>query len=121
MNFKQGLPIYAQIAARLTDEILSGKYPPGARIPSVREYSALLEVNINTTMKGYELLAREGVVENRRGMGYFVSDDAIGRLEKQRRKEFFEEDLPELLHRMQQIGISRDELIKHLKKSAGDM
>lgn len=119
MNLKQGLPIYAQIAARLTDEILSGKYPPGARIPSIREYSSLLEVNTNTTVKGYELLAREGVVENRRGMGYFVSGDAIDRLQAQRRKEFFEEYLPDLLHRMQQIGISHSELLDHLKKHAG--
>ena len=48
MTFKDGQPIYQQIAERLADEVLSGD-PPETRVPGVREYSALLEVNVNTT------------------------------------------------------------------------
>ena len=50
MIFKEGLPIYVQMAERLSDEILQGTYVVDAKIPGVREYSALLEVNVNTAV-----------------------------------------------------------------------
>ena len=54
MTFSNDKPIYIQMADRLMDEILSGKYKDDDRIPSVREYSVLLEVNTNTAVKAYE-------------------------------------------------------------------
>ncbi len=86
MTFKEGQPIYVQIAERLADEIASGRYGADDRVPSVREYSVLLEVNVNTTVKAYELLARLGVIYNRRGMGYYVAEDAAARIRAERRR-----------------------------------
>ena len=57
MNFKDANPIYLQIAERISEEILAGKFSSNERIPSVREYSALLEVNINTAVKAYDYLS----------------------------------------------------------------
>lgn len=54
MQFKENQTIYLQIAERISDEILLGHYAIGARIPSVREYAALVEVNANTVMRSYE-------------------------------------------------------------------
>lgn len=51
MNFKEGHPIFVQIAERLGDEIVSRTYRPESRVPGVREYAALLEVNVNTVVK----------------------------------------------------------------------
>ena len=51
-------PIYLQMADRLCDEILAGKYQDDDRIPSVREYAVMLEVNANTAVKAYDELAR---------------------------------------------------------------
>lgn len=70
MSFTNNKGIFEQIADRLADEIMAENYPPGGRIPSVREYAALLQVNTNTAIKGYELLAREGIIFNKRGMGF---------------------------------------------------
>ena len=50
MNFKESKAIYLQIADRICDEILLGQYPEEERIPSVREYAAIVEVNANTAM-----------------------------------------------------------------------
>jgi len=58
MIFNNGKPIYVQMAERLCDEIVSGIYGPNSRIPSVREYAVTLEVNTNTAVKAYDLLAR---------------------------------------------------------------
>ena len=51
MQFKENQTIYLQIAERISDEILLGHYAIGSRIPSVREYAALVEVNANTVMR----------------------------------------------------------------------
>ncbi len=115
MNFKEGQPIYAQIAERLCDEVLAGTYQPDSRIPGVREYSALLEVNVNTTVKAYDLLAQRGIIYSRRGMGYFVAADAPTFIQEERRSYFRQHTLPELFRQMHLLGISMEELTKLYK------
>ena len=75
MAFNNDKAIYLQIADRLSDEILVGTYKAFDRIPSVREYAAKLGVNANTAVKAYDQLAQEGVIYNKRGLGYFVAED----------------------------------------------
>lgn len=72
MTFGNDKAIYLQMADRLCDEIIAGRYAENDRIPSVREYAALLEVNTNTAVKAYEQLSREEIIYNKRGLGYFV-------------------------------------------------
>ena len=63
MNFKDGLPIYIQIAERLSDEILAGHYVADMRVPGIREYAALLEVNVNTAVKAFDQLDSCGILK----------------------------------------------------------
>ena len=88
MNFSNDKAIYVQIAERLSDEILAGKYKEDERIPSVREYAVLLEVNANTAVKAYDLLATDEIIYNKRGLGYFVSAGAKKQIKKTRKKEY---------------------------------
>jgi len=69
MDFKNQKAIYLQIAEHVMDQILSGRYPEDAKLPSVREYAVLLQVNTNTAVKAYEQLAREHIIYNKRGLG----------------------------------------------------
>ncbi len=110
MNFNNEKAIYIQIADRLCDEILTGKYNDDERIPSVREYAVLLEVNTNTAVKSYDLLATDGIIYNRRGLGYFVTPGAKEMIMKERRKEFMEQKLPELFRSMQLLGIGIEDI-----------
>lgn len=98
------------MADRLCDEILAGTYKADDRIPSVREYAVMLGVNTNTAVKTYELLAREGVIYNRRGMGYYVSPDARQQILERRRAEFREQTLPELFRQMRLLDIDIAEI-----------
>ncbi len=68
--------IYLQIADRICDDIMQGKYDSDNRIPSVREYAASVEVNANTVMRSYERLTSRNLIFNKRGIGFFVSPDA---------------------------------------------
>lgn len=86
MNFTTEKAIYVQIADRLCDEILTGKFVDDERIPSVREYAVLLEVNTNTAVKSYDLLEQQGVIYKKRGLGYFVTAGAKQRILDERKR-----------------------------------
>lgn len=116
MIFSNDKAIYIQIADRLCDEIIAGTYRDDDRIPSVREYSVLLQVNTNTAVKAYDELARDGIINNRRGIGYFVSAGARERIIDTRRTDFMKRTLPALFRDMRLLGISMDEIIQAWNK-----
>ena len=110
MNFTNDKPIYVQMADRLMDEILADKYKDDDRIPSVREYAVLLEVNTNTAVKAYDELARANIIYNKRGLGYFVTKGAKKQILRERKKEFMKERLPELFRQMSLLDIDIKEV-----------
>ena len=110
MNFKEQNPIYMQIAERICDEILEGRYPEGERLPSVREYAIQVEVNVNTLVRSYDWLSQNDIIFNRRGLGYFVSVGAPEHIREVRRRDFFQHRLPEMLQTMQALGITMQEV-----------
>jgi DNA-binding transcriptional regulator YhcF (GntR family) len=110
MIFNSDKPIFLQMADRLCDEILADKYKDDDRIPSVREYAVLLEVNTNTAVKAYDELARANIIYNKRGLGYFVTKGAKKQILKERKHVFMKEQLPELFRQMQLLGITLEDV-----------
>jgi len=110
MIFTNDKAIYIQMADRLCDEILADKYKDDDRIPSVREYAVLLEVNANTVVKAYDELSRANIIYNKRGLGYFVTPGAKKQIMKVRKQEFMKERLPELFRQMQLLGITLEDV-----------
>lgn len=101
-QFDATRPIYAQLAERLTARILSGEYPPGAHLDSVRELAAAAGVNPNTMQRALAYMEAEGLVRTERTAGRYVTDDAA-RLEQLRRRAA-EKIVKEYLERMRDIG-----------------
>ena len=62
MKFKESKSIYLQIADRIMDEILRMVYPEEGRVPSVREYAAMVEVNANTVVRSYDYLQGQEII-----------------------------------------------------------
>ena len=112
MEFNSNKPIYLQICDAICEQILSGELRPDERIPSVREYGAEIGVNPNTIMRSYEKLTADGVIYNRRGIGYFTSPDARESVLEIQRKDFMENELPDILKRMALLGIDPQVLLK---------
>ena len=111
MDFNKHKPIYLQIADTICEKILSGELEPGGRILSVRELGVNLGVNPNTVARVYEHLQGLGIIYNRRGIGYFVSDDAKSLIIKQQREEFIQRELPLIIKRMKMLEIPLDVLL----------
>jgi len=105
MDFDNNKPIYIQIYDSIRDRILAGDFAPDERIPSVREYGAMVGVNPNTVMRTYEKLTADGVIYTKRGMGYYVSPNAKEVIMENDRKSFMENEIPTIVNRMKLLGI----------------
>ena len=116
-DFKQDRAIYLQIAERICDEILAGKYNADDRIPSVRELAVLLEVNTNTVVKTYELLLQWEIIYTRRGLGYFVTENALLKIRQTKGEKFMNENLPELFRQMELLDIPIETIVRQWKHS----
>lgn len=110
MEFKENKAIYLQIADRISEEILTGVFQEEERIPSVREYAVKVEVNVNTVMRSYDSLQSGGIIYNRRGIGYFVSQGACQAIRKMRRDTFIKEDMPGFFRQAALMGMNAEEL-----------
>ncbi len=114
VEFKDKQAIYLQIADYACDQILTGKWPAGEKIISIRELAVSLEVNPNTVMRTYEYLQQQGVIFNKRGIGYFVDETAPDKIREIRRQKFFEQELPEFIEKIRMLGIDFELVAKSL-------
>ncbi|GAA4832649.1 GntR family transcriptional regulator [Algivirga pacifica] len=114
MEFNNNKSIYLQIAESITEKIVRGEYAEGNKIPSVREMAANMGVNPNTIMRTYSELQSQGIIGNKRGIGYFVNEKAQEAILLQKRKHFYEEVLPEFIRQAELLGIELEDLQKHL-------
>lgn len=110
MEFKDTKGIFQQIADTVCDKIISGEFPVGSKIPSVREQAATMGVNQNTIMRTYMELQRENIINNQRGIGFFVTESAPQQIINMRKEEFFTVQLPEFIRQIQLLNLSKEEL-----------
>jgi DNA-binding transcriptional regulator YhcF (GntR family) len=114
----EGTPLFAQVAERLAAEIADGGLGEGERVPSTNELAAFYRINPATAAKGINLLADEGLLEKRRGIGMFVAGGARKRLLGQRRGEFADRYIEPMLAEAARLGIEDGELIALIGESS---
>ena len=77
LNPASPLPLYQQLADELCDQIRTGLYRPGARIPSEHQLAARYGLGRPTVRQATEVLVRQRVLERRRGAGTFVGEGVM--------------------------------------------
>lgn len=110
MEFNPHKPIYLQIADSLCENILNGEWQPEDRVPSVRELGVNLGVNPNTVVRVFEYMQNHNIIYNKRGIGYFVSENAKKEILKEQREQFIKEELPQMIKKMKLLEISMLEI-----------
>lgn len=121
MEFKDKQAIYLQIADYICEQILLGKWPPGERIPSVRDLAALTEVNPNTVMRTYDFLQGKEIIFNKRGIGYSADEKAAERILDYKKERFLATELPDFFKNIYLLGIDMDELRTRYEKFVEEM
>ena len=108
-NLNSDRPIFLQIVQRIQTDIISGKYKPGDKLPSVRDLASEASVNPNTMQKAFSELERTGLVYTQRTAGRFITEDT--ELIDELKKDFAKEKITEFIDLMQKLGFSKEEIL----------
>jgi DNA-binding transcriptional regulator YhcF (GntR family) len=79
-------------------------------VPSIRDLAADFEVNSNTVLRTYTTLSDAGIIENKRGIGSFVADEAVRKIQEREKLEFFKNDLPEFINKVKLLKLNINDL-----------
>ncbi len=115
IDFNNTQTIYMQIVDWVFEQILTSAWKPGDKAKSVRELAVMFEVNPNTVMRSYDYLQNNGIFLNKRGIGFFVTDDAVEKIKFLRKREFMEEEVPVFIKNVKLLDIDVNEIINLLK------
>lgn len=102
--------LYLVMAERILDNIISGTLTPESRLPSIREYAAEMQVNANTVVRTYDYLSSIDVIYNRRGVGFFVTQNALEEAIKIRQENVIGKELNEIFRQLKLLGIDPESL-----------
>ena len=117
LNSRDPRPIFLQVKESLRQLIIGGVLTPESKLPSVREIAGTLAINPNTIQRAYRELEAEGFIYSIPGKGSFVSPSREISGEELRRRW---EDLDRAVRALRFLGVSEEELIRHLKDEGGD-
>ena len=110
MDFSNHQAIYLQIADYVCDAILAQKWQAEEKIPSVREMAFNIEVNANTVARAYTYLQDQNIIYNKRGLGFYISQDAHVLTTQLKRTQFIKQELPRMFKYIHQLEINISEL-----------
>ncbi len=111
------LPLFAQIMEGVRLAIATGRLKSGDRIPSVRDMAVETRVNPNTVLRAYMELERAGVIETKRGLGYYVTSSLNGTLADKERRELLDRRVEELLTSALALGFSPEEVKESIDRN----
>ncbi|WP_242107725.1 GntR family transcriptional regulator [Luteimonas aquatica] len=120
IQWNDGAPIYRQLKERVVAMMLDGVLKPGDALPSVRQVAAEYQLNPITVSRAYQELADEALVEKRRGLGMYVTEEASRKLLSNERERFLKEEWPLVMERIQRLGLSTEDLLGPAAPARGE-
>ncbi len=104
--------VYIQIADRIRQDVVNGRYPPGSQLPTVRQLASDAAVNPNTMQRAMLLLEDEGWLYSKGTVGRFVTDDSS--VLEAARERMIKNAVQRLLDGAHSLGISSQELVQYI-------
>ncbi|MCR4903554.1 MAG: GntR family transcriptional regulator [Butyrivibrio sp.] len=113
-NLDADRPIFIQIIEHLQNDIVSGVFKPGEKLPSVRDLASYASVNPNTMQRALSELERTGLVHSERTSGRFITEDInmIGEL----KTSLATAQIQEFIQKMEKLGLSKEEILNLVQK-----
>lgn len=112
ITWNDNAPIYRQLKDRVVSMMLDGVLKPGDALPSVRQIAAEYQLNPITVSRAYQELADENLVEKRRGLGMYMTDNARDQLLASERERFLKEEWPLVIERINRLGLDSEALLR---------
>ena len=108
-------PLFLQIVERIQMDIISGRYAPGQRLPSVRDLAAEAAVNPNTMQRAFMELERIGLVYSVRTNGRYITEDTT--MIEELKNSVAKEKINEFLTAMQGLGYKNEEILSLMQNT----
>ena len=105
-----GRPVYLQLIEQLELAIITGEYPPGEKIPGVRDLAAQAQVNPNTMQKALAELERQNLVYAVRTTGRYITEDI--ELIEQTKDEFAKSHVSIYYKEMSALGYEKQDMVR---------
>lgn len=114
-EFDHNIPVFIQIIEMLKQQISSSQLKAGDKMLSVRDLAAQMRVNPNTVQRAYRELEVEALIESRRGLGSYVTED-------QEKLEGVRNDMAkcmsqDFVSKMYKMGFELNEILAYIQKS----
>lgn len=117
MEFNESKPIYLQIIDIVYKQILLENIKEESRLSSIRELAVELQVNPNTVVRSYTHMEQENIIYKKRGVGYFVKQNAKKEIQKEKKQIFVKETLPKIFEEMKELNLSIEDLLEIYEES----
>lgn len=112
-------PIFMQIAEKIEDDIIERMLPEETQVPSTNQFASFYRINPATAAKGVNLLAEQGILYKKRGIGMFVAAGAREKLVEKRREQFYEQYVVSMVQEAKKLDITAEQLADMIRKGAG--
>lgn len=110
------LPIYLQLVSFIEDQIIGGTLKENERVYSKMQLAEAFTVNPITALRALNYLEEEGIIYGKRGVGMFVSNNAIEMITKRRKAYLLEIQLDIIVVEAKKLGVSRGEMMQSIER-----
>lgn len=117
-QFSNDAPIYSQLIDQIQVGIVSGAFPPGERLPSVRDLATEAGVNPNTMQRALAELERDGLVYSQRTAGRFVTEDQ--RMIDNVKRSLAQRHIQAFWEAMTRLGYDREEVLALMRREISE-
>jgi GntR family transcriptional regulator len=115
IDFRSGLPIYAQIVNQVQAQVVGGLLKPGDQLPTVRALAEELRVNFNTVARAYRLLDESRIISTQQGRGTYITEIPPPNVTEQIRQESLEALTHRFISEAMRLGFSKSETSQMVK------
>lgn len=109
-----GRPVYIQLVEQLERAVITGEYPPGERVPAVRDLAAQAQVNPNTMQRALAEMESRGLLVTQRTTGRTVTSDTA--LIAKTRQALAASLAQDFLAQAKALGLTREEILALLQQ-----
>ena len=114
-KFSSDKPVYLQISDKIVKKVLSGEYPVGEQIPTVRQIALEAAVNPNTVQHAFSELENEGLIISKGTMGRFVTEDT--EIISVCKRKMAEQLVNDFVKSMEQLSVTKEQAIKMIEEA----
>ncbi|HLS23085.1 MAG TPA: GntR family transcriptional regulator [Pseudogracilibacillus sp.] len=117
LDYKSTTPLYMQIANWLETEILKGNFSVDEKVYSQYKLAEVFQINPATAARGLTLLTEEGILYDRRGLGKFVTKEAVQIIREKRKRTILQQSVATLIKEAIYLQIDEDSLVDIIRNA----